>query len=176
MTMIQVYGEIGTRVMLDEQEYVLIRVVAYLSQTAEPLVEFAVWRTHCLECGREFEVSAVTGRIDFSRRCAEHHKPGRRCQSPAWRSPRFSYLSDALGRLVAADDALCSPGGSAAALREAALALDLAGEGELAAEASRLAALGHVDPGSLTHHVRRLIWAEIWPSDAGLSQPGGADK
>ena len=175
MTMIQVYGEIGTRVMLDEQEYVLIRVETYLSQTAEHLVEFAVWRTHCLECGREFEVSAVTGRIDFNRRCEEHHRPSRRCQSPTRRSPRFSHLSDALGRLVAADDALCSPD-AAAALREAALALDLAGEGELAAEASRLAALGYVDPGSLTHHVRRLIWAEIWPSDAGLGQAGGADK
>lgn len=175
MTMIQVYGEIGTRVMLDEQEYVLIRVETYLSQTAEPFVEFAVWRTHCLECGREFEVSAVTGRIDFNRRCEEHHKPGRRCQSPTRRSLRYSHLSDALRRLVAADDALCSPDGSAA-LREAALALDLAGEGELAAEASRLAGLGYVNPGPLTHHVRRLIWAEIWPSDAGLSQPGGADK
>lgn len=76
MTMIRVYGGIGTRVALDEQEYVLIRVDTYFNQAAERSLEIAIWRTHCAECGRQFEVSIMPGRIDFNRRCEKHRAPG----------------------------------------------------------------------------------------------------
>lgn len=77
-------------------------------------------------------------------------------------SDRQVALSFALARLVAAEDTPRLGWDCSMQIGDAALALERAGELELAAEASRLAACRIAGPGSLTHRVRQMLLKEIW--------------
>lgn len=74
--LIEVFGVVGTKVRIDAQEYVAVRI--------EPVriggLDMVHWATHCAECGSPMEVFAPSGRIDLSRRCKAHAKPGRRAR------------------------------------------------------------------------------------------------
>lgn len=82
--------------------------------------------------------------------------------APAGPSGRQAALSCALARLVAAEDTPRLGWDCSMQIGDAALALERAGELELAAEASRLAACHIAGPGSLTHRVRQMLLEEIW--------------
>jgi hypothetical protein len=72
---VRVIGEIGTIVVLNGQEYRLIRFDRYTTKIGRTTA-LAVWQTTCAECGAEFEAIQEIGKIELSRRCAQHKKPG----------------------------------------------------------------------------------------------------
>jgi hypothetical protein len=77
---IEVFGSIGTKIRIDGQEYVIQKITE--PDHADGLGT-VYWTTHCWDCGAAMKVFARPGRIDLSRRCKEHARPGKR----AARSP-----------------------------------------------------------------------------------------
>ena len=71
---VEVFATVGTRLRLDGQDYVAVRIVALPNVWGGKPVVY--WETHCAECGEAMEVFAPLGRIDLSRRCAAHAKRG----------------------------------------------------------------------------------------------------
>lgn len=71
---IEVFGQPGTKVRLDGQEYELIRSGVWQATSNQ----FAVWRSTCAEpgCAEPIECFTAFGSLMLTRRCPAHAKPG----------------------------------------------------------------------------------------------------
>lgn len=64
----------GMTLMLDGQRYVVDRTIPYTRRDGRSS-SMIVWKTHCPECAREFEITTGLVCQSINRRCPEHHAP-----------------------------------------------------------------------------------------------------
>jgi len=71
---------LGTRFTLEDQSYVLIKIQPHTRRDGRPSM-ILTWRSQCLTCRANFEVTTGLSLQYVNRRCPAHHAPGRRSRA-----------------------------------------------------------------------------------------------
>ncbi len=83
--------DIGTVVILDDQEFELQRIVP--PQKADgSMTELLLWESLCATCGQPYETKTTVRTSGISRRCALHSKPGKPVKGKRGRKVKIQVI------------------------------------------------------------------------------------
>lgn len=83
--------EIGTVVILDDQEFELVSIVPHQKADGS-MTDLLLWASLCATCGQSYETKTTVRTSGISRRCSIHSKPGKPVKGKRGRKVKIQVI------------------------------------------------------------------------------------